>query len=223
MKAVEIKSMSLAYQKDNYLFRDFNLDVYEGETVALFGDSGVGKSTILSCISGIIPGNIKADLSGEVLVFGKPVSDYTRLEMAKTLGVVFQNPDTQLFCDTVEDEIAFGLENLCMELDEMAEQIDRVLSLIGLERYRKTSPSQLSGGQKQLVVLAAVIAMQPKVLLLDESLSQLDFEARQEMLAVFSKLKEKGQTIVMVDHDELNLSVEDRVVTISPLSERGEE
>jgi energy-coupling factor transport system ATP-binding protein len=212
--AVQIANLNLTFKDRNPLFRDFSLAAYEGETLALTGDSGCGKSTLLNCISGLIPRVIEAQISGEVLLFGKPPASYTRAQLAAALGVVFQNPDAQLFCDSVEDEIAFGLENLCVPPAQIAQRIDEALDFTGLHAYRDVSPSLLSGGQKQLVVLAAVLSMKPRLLLLDESLSQLDSEAQKEMLALFVRLKAKGQTMIMVDHEDEHLHIADRCVKI---------
>lgn len=212
--AVEVLGLTVNYADAPVLFRDFSLTVETGEFMAISGDSGCGKSTLLYCICGLIPGSVGASLSGEVFLFGKPVAEYSRAELAETIGVVFQNPDTQLFCDTVEDELAFGLENILLPREEMARRIDEALAFTGLGQYRFTSPGKLSGGQKQLVVFAAVLAMRPKILLLDEALSQLDAPACARMLELVGKLKRSGQTIIMVEHDEEKLDSADRVVRI---------
>lgn len=212
--AVQICGLTLCYPGDKPLFTDYGMEVYEGETLALSGQSGAGKSTLLNCICGVIPGSVKAEISGDILLWDKPVGGYSRAEMARYVGVVFQNPDTQLFCDSVEDELAFGLENLLLSREDMSARIDEALAFTGLESHRYTSPNQLSGGQKQMVVLAAVMAMCPRLLLLDEALSQLDTDASAQMLGAFSRLQKQGQTIVMVDHDPDNLAIAHRVLVL---------
>lgn len=212
--AVELRDLTLTYPGARPLLQHFHLTVAEGETLAITGESGLGKSSVLRCICGLIPGSIKAELSGEVLLLGRPLADYSRVELVQTVGVVFQNPDTQLFCDTVEDELAFGLENLLVPVEEMRQRIAQVLELIGLQAHRHTSPNQLSGGQKQLVVLGAVLAMRPAILLLDEALSQLDREAADRMLGVLRQLSQRGQTMVMVDHEPRHLALAHRAVEL---------
>ncbi len=214
LPAIEITSLTVRYDNGPDLLRDFSLSVGEGECVAIQGESGCGKSTLLHCICGLIPSSIHAELSGTVRIFGRPVAELPRQELVSLIGIMFQNPDTQLFCDTVEDEIAFGMENICLPRDEMAARINDALKLTGLERYRLTSPNKLSGGQKQLVVLAAVMALQPKILLLDESFSQLDSCGKSKMLEHIHLLKQQGQTLILVDHDAENLFLADRVVLI---------
>jgi energy-coupling factor transport system ATP-binding protein len=146
-------------------------------------------------------------MTGVIRLFGRPVGEYPRHELAQNIGIVFQNPETQLFCDTVEDELAFGMENICLSREEMGTRIEESLSLTGLEKYRLTSPKNLSGGQKQLVVLAAVLALRPAILLLDEVFSQLDETGRSRLMAHIAALRDSGRTIVLVDHNPENLSI----------------
>jgi energy-coupling factor transport system ATP-binding protein len=153
-------------------------------------------------------------MSGSVRLFGKPVGEYKQHELAQSIGIVFQNPETQLFCDTVEDEVAFGLENICLSRDEMAVRIEESLRLTGLEKYRFTSPKHLSGGQKQLTALAAVLALKPQILLFDESFSQLDEAGRRQLSAHVIALRDSGRTIVMVDHDAGNLAAAQTILKL---------
>jgi len=213
MKAVEVKGLSVAYN-GNKIINDFTFSADPGEAVLIKGPSGCGKSTFLHAVCGLIPVSIQADASGEVLIFGKNILDLSIAERAKEIGIVFQNPETQLFCGSVEDEIAFGLENLCFPRDEIGRRIDEMLALTGLEQYRSSPPNELSGGQKQLVVLAAVLALDPKILLLDEPLSQLDNYGGQALKAQFLELRLNGRTLLMADHGEELGQVATRVVDI---------
>jgi len=208
-----VKNLTVSYGEYDVL-QDFSLKVETGEAVLLRGPSGCGKSTLLHTICGLLPGVVEAECSGEVLVFGKPVKSLSAQERAGSLGIVFQNPDTQLFCDTIEDEIAFGLENLCVPRDEMAARIDEMLKLTNMENLRFASPSKLSGGQKQRVVLAAVMALDPKVLLLDEAISQLDSRGKESLKEQFALLRDKGHSMLMVDHDDELASIASRIVEI---------
>ena len=209
--AVEIKNLFIAYEK-NVILRDFSLAVTSGEALLIQGPSGCGKSTLLHAVCGLIPKSISAEISGEILLYSRNIRELSVVERSREIGIVFQNPETQLFCDTVEDEIAFGLENLCIPRMEIGQRIDEVLSLTRMEEYRLASPKELSGGQKQLVVLAAVLALDPKILLLDEALSQLDSIGRQALTQRLSELRHDGRTLLMVDHDGELASIADRVV-----------
>jgi len=213
MRAVEVKNLSVAYEGRS-IITDFTFSVEAGETVLLKGSSGCGKSTFLHAVCGLIPGSIQAEISGEVLIYGKNILGLSVAERAREIGIVMQNPETQLFCGNVEDEIAFGLENLCVPKDEMGRRIDKMLGFTGLEQYRYISPQELSGGQKQLVVLASVLALDPKILLFDEALSQLDSNGREALIAQFQALGREGRTLLFVEHDGQLESISSRVVDL---------
>jgi len=213
MTAIEVKNLTVSYGEHNVL-HDFSLKLDEGEAVLIRGPSGCGKSTLLHTICGLIPAVIEAECSGDVLVFGQAISDMGLKERAQMLGIVFQNPDTQLFCDTVEDEVAFGLENLCVSNEEMSKRIDDMLRLTNMEEFRFASPSELSGGQKQRVVLASTLALEPKVLLLDEAISQLDSRGKQTLIEQFKRLRNEGHSMLMVDHDDELAQIASRIVEI---------
>jgi len=213
MNAIEVRGLSVAYE-GREIIKGFSFAMQAGEAVLLKGPSGCGKSTFLHAVCGLIPGSIEAEVSGEVHIFGNDVRKLSVAERAKEIGIVFQNPETQLFCGSVEDEIAFGLENLCTPKEEIGSRIDGMLDLTGLGKYRHASQKELSGGQKQLVVLAAVLALDPKILLLDEALSQLDESGRQALKARFLTLKNEGRTLLMVDHDGGLESIANRIVDL---------
>lgn len=213
MQSIKISNLSVAYDGRS-IIQGFSLAVAAGESILLKGPSGCGKSTILHAVCGLIPGSIEAEISGEISLFGENVQKLSVAERAGMLGIVFQNPETQLFCDSVEDEIAFGLENLCIQRDEIARRIDEMLALVGLAQHRAVSPSKLSGGQKQLVVLASVLALDPKILLLDEALSGLDEKGKQALKARLATLKQEGRTLLMVDHEGMLETIADRVVDL---------
>lgn len=211
MNILDVKNLTVDYGKHPVL-SDFSLSVTQGEAVLIKGPSGCGKSTLLHAICGLIPSIIDARISGDVILFGKQTTELTVAERAEIVGIVFQNPETQMFCDTVEDEIAFGLENICMPTEDIARRIDEVLALVKMEDFRYASPKELSGGQKQRVVLAAVLALNPKILLLDEALSQLDSSGKQTMLTHLETLKNQGHTMLMVDHDDILAQIADRII-----------
>ena len=213
MLAVEVRNLSVAYDGHS-IIKEFSFAADSGETVLLKGPSGCGKSTFLHAVCGLIPGSIHAEISGEILIFGRNIQELSVTERSREIGIVFQNPETQIFCGTVEDEIAFGLENLCVPKNEIGRRIDEMLALTRLEQYRSVPPKELSGGQKQLVVLAAVLALDPGILLLDEALSQLDSSGREALVTQFLKLKQEGRTLLMVDHDGELETVASRVVDL---------
>jgi len=213
MKPVQVINLSVSYDS-RCIIDGFSFEAETGEAVLFKGPSGCGKSTFLHAVCGLIPGSIPADMSGEVFIYGTNVRRLSIAERARDIGIVFQNPETQLFCSSVEDEIAFGLENLCVPRDEICRRVDWMLTLAGLEKYRSVSPKELSGGQKQLVVLASVMALAPKILLLDEALSQLDSGGREALTTHLTRIKREGCTLLMVDHDGELESVASRVVDL---------
>lgn len=215
MNALELKDCSFGYSKDQELFHGLNLQIPEGSCTVLTGPSGCGKSTICYLFSGIIPREITGIFTGSVLLFGKPITEYSLAELVQNVGIVFQNPDTQLFSPTIEDEIAFGPENLCLPKEEIRKRVEEALELIGMKEYKDAGPNELSGGQKQLVALASVYACRPKVYLFDEALSQLDESSKEKMMLLIQRLCQTGHTVFMVDHDRTNLWIADRVLTLT--------
>jgi energy-coupling factor transport system ATP-binding protein len=173
-----------------------------GQISALTGPSGSGKSTLCYCLSGVIPRFIKGEFSGDVSLEGR-------------VGMVFQDPDSQLFLPTVEDELAFGPENLCLPREEIGRRIESILQLIGLHRLRLANPVKLSGGGKQLVALGGVLTLDPDIILLDEPFSQLDDAMRGRIKTVLLELKRQGKAIVFVEHDKSNLEVADQIWLLS--------
>lgn len=199
---IKLHNFTLAYPGKETLFAPQTFTLAAGESIALCGDSGVGKSSLLYACCGLIPRQITADSQGEILLDGKAPGEHSPAERKKLVGMVMQNPETQLFCGTVELEVAFGLENCCVPREEMQARVRESLELVGLWARRQESPGVLSGGQKQLLALASVLVLRPKLLLLDEALSQLDTLACTNMMAVLCGLRAQGQAMLVVDHDE---------------------
>ena len=197
MAVLSADKVSYSYDKKNSAVKELTLSVEEGEYVAIIGHNGSGKSTLAKLFNGLI----KPD-SGEIVVDGFKSSDKNALfEIRKRVGVVFQNPDNQLVASIVEDDVAFGPENLGVKREEIAERIDFALKCVGMEKYRKNSPTRLSGGQKQRIAIAGVLALKPKVLILDESTAMLDPQGRKEILEVIRKLnKVQGVTVIAITH-----------------------
>ena len=215
MIPIEVKNLSFQYAKDaRKILHNLELTVATGEIVAIVGLSGIGKSTLCYCLSGIIPHVYGGVMEGQVYLNGRDTRDLTLPQIATTLGIVFQNPDNQLFSFTVEDEVAFGPENLCLPPEEIEHRITDALKKVGMSEFRHANPQQLSGGQRQLIALASVLSLQPEILIFDEAMSQIDRDGRKLILDMMLKLKAEGRTIVMIEHDFANLAVADRVLVL---------
>lgn len=212
---IEVNNLYYKYEKDTReILSGVNLRVAKGEAVAIVGLSGSGKSTLIYNICGIIPHIYKGEARGQVKIWGKDILNMKLPEISTKVGIVFQDPDTQLFSPTVENEIAFGPENLCVTREEIGLRIKRVLEIVNMEEYRLENPNNLSGGQKQLIAIASVLAMETEILLLDEILSQIDKEGKIKIREVIKGLKEEGKTIILIEHDLDNLQVADRVLQL---------
>lgn len=212
---IEVNDLYYKYEGNaKEILNGANLKVAEGETVAIVGLSGCGKSTLIYSICGIIPHIYKGEARGQVKIWGKNILDMKLPEISTKVGIVFQDPDTQLFSPTVENEIAFGPENLCVAREEIGLRIKKVLEIVNMEEYRLENPNSLSGGQKQLIAIASVLAMETEILLFDEILSQIDQEGKIKIREVIKGLKMEGKTIVLIEHDLDNLQVADRVLQL---------
>ncbi|MEX1378103.1 MAG: ABC transporter ATP-binding protein [Eubacteriales bacterium] len=210
MIALEAEKICFAYD-EALLLSDISIQISEGECVALTGPSGSGKSTLCYILCGVIPRSIDGEVKGKVWLFGDEIKSLSLEDTVERVGIVFQNPDSQLFSPTVEDEIAFGPENMCMPKKEIGKRIEYALETVGMQGYRYANPSHLSGGQKQLVALAAMLALEPKALIFDESMSQLDDESTLLVKNAIQKLQSQGKAILIVEHDAENLDIADRV------------
>lgn len=183
------------------VLRGVELSIAQGEFFALMGPTGVGKSTLCLSLNGLVPQATGGRLQGCVEVLGHDTREEPVAQLAAEVGIVYQDPDSQLFCNSVEEELAFGPENLAVPRQEIAERIDWALDLVGVADCRHRSPTQLSGGQKQRVAIAASLTMLPKVLILDEPTAGLDPLGRQQVFDVVERLRrERQMTIVMVSH-----------------------
>ncbi|AKL94371.1 ABC-type cobalt transport system, ATpase component [Clostridium aceticum] len=212
---IEVKNLYYQYAgKEESILRGINLQIRKGEVVGIVGLSGNGKSTLCYCMCGIIPHIYKGKLKGEALLFGEPVKNMDLAAVATKVGVVFQDPDTQLFSPTIEDEIAFGPENLCLSREEISERVSEAIDLVGMGKYRYSNPYHLSGGQKQLIALASILSLKPEILIFDEAMAQIDTEGRKLIKEKIVALKNTGKTILMVEHDFSNLDIADRIMVL---------
>lgn len=219
MELIKFDNVSFSYQttdeKDNPVsipvLKDFNLSIEQGSFVAILGHNGSGKSTVAKLTNGIL----FAD-SGTVTVNGKVAkNDDSIYDIRRDAGMVFQNPDNQIVSSIVEEDVAFGVENLGVPADECRKRVDEALKTVGMYEYRLKTPSKLSGGQKQRVAVAGIIAMKPKCIILDEPTAMLDPNGRKEVIDTVMKLnKEEGITIVLITHYMDEAVKADRVVVM---------
>jgi energy-coupling factor transport system ATP-binding protein len=203
MKEIEIKNFWWKYAgSDSWALNGVDLTINEGEFVLISGPTGAGKTTLLRSIIGLIPYGYLGTLKGNIYVRGKNLLESSISEMSKIVGMVFEDPETQIIWNRVIDDIVFPLENLNLNKDEMVERLNYSLKLLNLEDKKYSSPYELSGGQKQRLSLATIIAKRPKIILLDEPTSQLDPVGRREVIDALIKLKkEYSSTIVIVEHN----------------------
>jgi len=217
MAIIETKGLTYTYPgATKPSIRDVSLTIEKGEFVILTGPSGCGKTTLCRCFNGLIPHFYAGQLEGELTVAGLKVTEHPIYEMAQRVGLVFQNPENQLFALSVEKDVAFGLENLGVSRDEMRKRVDWALQMTGIEELRDRAPHELSGGQQQRVAIACVLAMQPNVMVFDEPTSFLDPLGAQKIFEVINDLNKKlGVTVILVEHRlDLASKYADHVVII---------
>ena len=217
MNAIEIENFTWKYEGTKApCIEGMNLTIGDNEFVGIVGPNGAGKTTLVSAIKGIIPSNYNGVYKGKLNVFGKPVKDLADMECAKLVGMVFSDPDSQFTSMSVEEEISFGLENIGVGLDEIEERIKWVTQLTDIRSLLTKSPYELSGGQKQRVAIASVIAMQPRILILDEPTSMLDPVSKNMIFSLLRGIKEKMHiTVIVVEHNiEKLVEVADRMLML---------
>lgn len=218
MKALELRDVRFRYRdSDNWALDSVSMQVDKGEFVTVLGCNGSGKSTICLLANGLIPHAIEGELEGSVEVFGSKIAERPVAETATKVGIVFQEPDSQLFCMSVEEEVAFGPENLAVPRDEIVERVEWALDLVGMKGYNERSPFSLSGGQKQRVAIAAALSMHPDMLVLDEPAYALDPVGRIELYSVLEELKSRhGMTVLLAERDaEEAAAFSDKIVVMS--------
>lgn len=202
MVVIETKGLEYTYPGGTKpSISDVSIRVEKGDFVLITGPSGCGKTTLCRCFNGLIPHFYQGQLKGEITVSGKDVTKHQTSEMAKHVGLVFQNPENQLFALSIEKDVAFGLENLGFSREEMRKRVDWALNLTGIYDLRERSPHEVSGGQQQRVAIAAVLAMQPEIIVLDEPTSFLDPLSAEKIFEVIHDLNQRlGITVVLVEH-----------------------
>ncbi len=230
MNAVEINHLSWKYENtENFVFEDLSLTIPEGVFCGIVGSNESGKTTLVECMKGIIPNSLTGVYKGEVKLFGKSVTEQGANGMADLAGIVFSDPDSQFTTMSVEEEIAFGLENLGVDVAEIGERIEWVSGLCHLEGLLEKPPFDLSGGQKQRVAIAAVLATKPRMIILDEPTSMLDPKSKDEVFSILESIKrDLHMTVVVVEHniekiaelsDEIVLMGDGKVLRHAPAGE----
>ncbi|WP_019119323.1 energy-coupling factor transporter ATPase [Brevibacillus massiliensis] len=211
---IRVEGVSFAYtiNQTNIIpvLRDVSFQVYPGEYLAMIGHNGSGKSTLAKMLNGILTPD-----AGDVWVEGLNTKEKSlHREIRRRVGMVFQHPDNQLVATIVEDDVAFGLENIGVPADEMKQRVDEALEAVGMSAFRQRPPHHLSGGQKQRIAIAGILAMKPDCIVLDEATSMLDSHGRREILGVIGKLNKAGMTIVSVTHHMSEAADADRVLVM---------
>ena len=209
---IQVDNLSCAHEPGGPDFlRGISFSVYPGEWVSLVGANGTGKSSLVKRLNGLLPAS-----GGRMAVDGIELADSTLGDIRERIGMVFANPDNQFVGLNVADDIVFGLENRCLDRIEMAARLTRYSAMLGIEAFLDRHPAELSGGQKQRVALAAVLALEPKVLILDEATSMLDEQAKQEILAQLRQMRETGRyTLISITHDTDEILATDRMLALA--------
>ena len=196
-----VENLSFRYHsRPELAIHDVSFQLQPGEVLLIAGSSGCGKTTVARCINGLIPRSYKGELTGLALLNGKPVTQMPLVEISQVIGTLLQDPERQIVASNVLSEIAFGPENLGLPRKEIRERIDQVMERLNMEHLRQRDTFTLSGGEKQKVALAGLLAMRPSILLLDEPLASLDPASAHEALAIFRRLADEGTTIVLIEH-----------------------
>ena len=213
MKSViDVKNLSFRYKESQkyYDVKDITFHVKRGEWLSIVGHNGSGKSTTVRLIDGLLEAE-----SGEIVIDGQRLTEENVWNIRRQIGMVFQNPDNQFVGATVEDDVAFGLENQGLSRQEMKKRVEEALDLVGMLDFKKREPARLSGGQKQRVAIAGVVAIRPAILILDEATSMLDPEGRRELIETVKGIrKDYDMTVISITHDLEEVAMSDRVLVM---------
>ncbi|CEW53004.1 energy-coupling factor ABC transporter ATP-binding protein [Streptococcus pneumoniae] len=209
---IDVKNLSFRYKESQeyYDVKDITFHVKRGEWLSIVGHNGSGKSTTVRLIDGLLEAE-----SGEIVIDGQRLTEENVWDIRRQIGMVFQNPDNQFVGATVEDDVAFGLENQGLSRQEMKKRVEEVLDLVGMLDFKKREPARLSGGQKQRVAIAGVVALRPAILILDEATSMLDPEGRRELIETVQEIrKDYDMTVLSITHDLEEVAMSDRVLVM---------
>ena len=209
---IDVKNLSFRYKESQeyYDVKDITFHVKRGEWLSIVGHNGSGKSTTVRLIDGLLEAE-----SGEIVIDGQRLTEENIWSIRRQIGMVFQNPDNQFVGATVEDDVAFGLENQGLSRQEMKKRVEEALDLVGMLDFKKREPARLSGGQKQRVAIAGVVALRPAILILDEATSMLDPEGRRELIETVKGIrKDYDMTVISITHDLEEVAMSDRVLVM---------
>ena len=209
---IEVQHLKYKYDNhvDSYILKDVTFHVKQGEWLSIVGHNGSGKSTTIRLIDGLLEAE-----SGEIIIDGDKLTFENIWEKRRHIGMVFQNPDNQFVGATVEDDVAFGLENQGMDYQTMFDRVQEALDIVGMQDFKEREPARLSGGQKQRVAIAGVVALRPDIIILDEATSMLDPEGRLELIQTVKKIKDRhGMTVISITHDLDEVALSDRVLVM---------
>ena len=209
---IDVKNLSFRYKESQeyYDVKDITFHVKRGEWLSIVGHNGSGKSTTVRLIDGLLEAE-----SGEIVIDGQRLTEENIWNIRRQIGMVFQNPDNQFVGATVEDDVAFGLENQGLSRQEMKKRVEEALDLVGMLDFKKREPARLSGGQKQRVAIAGVVALRPAILILDEATSMLDPEGRRELIETVRGIrKDYDMTVISITHDLEEVAMSDRVLVM---------
>ena len=209
---IDVKNLSFRYKESQeyYDVKGITFHVKRGEWLSIVGHNGSGKSTTVRLIDGLLEAE-----SGEIVIDGQRLTEENVWNIRRQIGMVFQNPDNQFVGATVEDDVAFGLENQGLSRQEMKKRVEEALDLVGMLDFKKREPARLSGGQKQRVAIAGVVALRPSILILDEATSMLDPEGRRELIETVKGIrKDYDMTVISITHDLEEVAMSDRVLVM---------
>ena len=209
---IEVRNLKYKYdsESENYTLNDVSFQVKKGEWLSIVGHNGSGKSTTVRLIDGLLEAE-----SGDIIISGDKLTAENVWEKRRQIGMVFQNPDNQFVGATVEDDVAFGLENQGLDYNLMVERVQQALELVGMQDFKEREPARLSGGQKQRVAVAGVVALRPDIIILDEATSMLDPEGRLDLIQTVKKIKDSNQlTVISITHDLDEIALSDRVLVM---------
>ena len=209
MSFIEVKDLSFRYVKEEQTINNVSFNINKGEFICILGHNGSGKSTLAKLLVGLLKAK-----RGKILINGIELNEDTVDELRKEMGIVFQNPDNQFVGVTVKDDIAFGLENRCVKSDEMKEKVEKYAKLVRMEDFLDRNPEELSGGEKQRVAIAGILAMNPELIIFDESTSMLDPKGVREIIEIIKELKGK-KTVISITHNLDEASFADRVIVMN--------
>ena len=209
---IEVRNLKYKYdsESENYTLNDVSFQVKKGEWLSIVGHNGSGKSTTVRLIDGLLEAE-----SGDIIISGDKLTAENVWEKRRQIGMVFQNPDNQFVGATVEDDVAFGLENQGLDYDLMVERVQQALEFVSMQDFKEREPARLSGGQKQRVAVAGVVALRPDIIILDEATSMLDPEGRLDLIQIVKKIKDSNQlTVISITHDLDEIALSDRVLVM---------